>query len=255
MKSITFADIHTIGDIIAENELYRQVHYPKMLNRYDSNYIEFKRMPSLEKFIEVADYLRAFHLEKGQKHVKFYLPENEKPTVDLLDYLKGENYEVGFLELYAIDPETFPNVDAHPAIIIQAVVADSFTTYLNLQYKADLQFGEEYAKQKINLYKRHFNDPTIMQIIAYYQGIPAGSVEVIIADETAEIDGLSVKEAFQRKGIGSRIQQFVMDTFSDKTVILVADGEDTPREMYRRQNYQYLGFRYEIFENLTFAKP
>lgn len=36
-----------------------------------------------------------------------------------------------------------------------------------------------------------------------------------------------------------------MESFPEKTVILVADGEDTPREMYKKQNYQYHGFRYE----------
>ncbi|RDW16141.1 GNAT family N-acetyltransferase [Oceanobacillus arenosus] len=253
MKSITFADIHTIGDIIAENELFRQVHCPDMPNRYDSNFIEFKRMPTLKEFTETAEYLRAFHLKRNQKHVKFYLPENEKPTAELTDYLQTENYEVGFLELYAIEPGLFPKIEEQPIIEIHAVAADNFSMYLDLQYQADLQFGVEYAKQKVNLYKRHFSNPAIMQIIAFYQGVPAGSVEVIITDETAEIDGLSVKEAFQKKGIGSRIQQFVMGTFSDKTVILVADGEDTPREMYRRQNYQYLGFQYEIFENMALS--
>jgi hypothetical protein len=29
-------------------------------------------------------------------------------------------------------------------------------------------------------------------------------------------------------------------------VILVADGEDTPRLMYQKQNYHCLGFRYEV---------
>ncbi|RDW16198.1 GNAT family N-acetyltransferase [Oceanobacillus chungangensis] len=246
MKTITFADIHIIGDVITEKELYKQIHYPELLNRYDSNFIQFKRMPSLEEFIGAANYLRAFHLERGQKHVKFYLPANEKPSKELLDYLKEKSYEAGFLELYAIDPEAFPSVDVNPDIDIQTVKADNFSTYLELQYQADLQFGKEYAKQKINLYKRHFNDPTMMQIIAYYQGEPAGSVDVIIADETAEIDGLSVKEVFQKKGIGTRLQQFVMNKFANKTIILVADGEDTPREMYRRQNYHYVGFQYEI---------
>ena len=67
MKKITFTDIHTIGHVIAENELYKQVHYPEMLNRYDSNFIEFKKMPSLDEFIDTADYLRAFHLSKWSK--------------------------------------------------------------------------------------------------------------------------------------------------------------------------------------------
>lgn len=39
-----------------------------------------------------------------------------------------------------------------------------------------------------------------------------------------------------------------MNQFFDKTVILVADGEDTPREMYRKQHYQYLGFKYVVMK-------
>jgi len=45
---------------------------------------------------------------------------------------------------------------------------------------------------------------------------------------------------------GLEFQKFVMEQFSDKTIILVADGEDTPREIYRRQNYQYYRFKYHV---------
>ncbi|WP_040373640.1 GNAT family N-acetyltransferase, partial [Peribacillus psychrosaccharolyticus] len=61
----------------------------------------------------------------------------------------------------------------------------------------------------------------------------------------AEIDGLTVDENFRNKGIGSKLQEFVMETFPEKLVILIADGEDTAREMYKKQNYQYHGFKYE----------
>jgi GNAT superfamily N-acetyltransferase len=246
MKKVTFTDIHTVGHVNAENELYKQIHYPEMLNRYDSNFIEFKKMPSLDEFIESADYLRAFHLENGQKHVKFYLPANEKPPEELNEYLIEKDYEVGFIELYAINPKEFPKVDPQESIDIEVVTSNNFPAFLDFQFQTDLEFGKEFAKQKVNLYKRHFTNPAIMQIIAFYQGLPAGTVEVIIAEETAEIDGLSVKEDFQKKGIGTRLQQFVMDTFADKTIILVADGEDTPRIMYQKQNYHYIGFQYEI---------
>ncbi|WP_264196134.1 hypothetical protein [Metabacillus niabensis] len=36
-----------------------------------------------------------------------------------------------------------------------------------------------------------------------------------------------------------------MESFPEKIVILVADGEDAPREMYKKQNYNYHGFIYE----------
>ena len=84
--------------------------------------------------------------------------------------------------------------------------------------------------------------------MAFYKGSPAGYVDVIISNETVEIDNLTVDEEFQKKGIGSRLQKFVMDSFPEKVVILVADGEDTPREMYKKQNYQYHGFKYEILK-------
>ena len=83
-----------------------------------------------------------------------------------------------------------------------------------------------------------------MQLLALYKGTPAGAVEIIISENIAEIDNLGVDEDFQKKGIGSRLQKFVMDTFHDKTIILVADGQDTPKEMYKRQNYQYLSYHY-----------
>ncbi|RKQ29070.1 GNAT family N-acetyltransferase [Oceanobacillus halophilus] len=246
MKEITFKNINIIGNVIVENELYKQVHYPEMIIRYDSNFIEFKKMPSLIKLQEAETYLRDFHKKHNQQHVKFYFPENEKPCEEILTYLRFQKYDIGFLELYAIQPENFPAVDNHPEIDIQEVNEQNFNAYIKLQYEIDRQFGEDFAKQKIDLNTKHYFDSGIMQIIAYYQGEPVGSMDVIISDETAEIDGLEVKKAVQRKGIGSRLQQYVMDKFSDKTIILVADGEDTPKEMYKRQGYQYLGYQYEV---------
>src|SRR5699024_4901302 len=108
MKQITFEDIYTLGNIAVENLQYRHFHYPEMLVRYDSNFIEFKDLPSLNEFKETEEYLRDYHLGKGQKHVKFYFPENIKPTEELITYLTDTGYEIGFLELYAIQPKHFP---------------------------------------------------------------------------------------------------------------------------------------------------
>lgn len=246
MSKITFENIYTVGHIVEENDQYLHVHYPEMLVRYDSNFIEFKSMPSMDQLKEVAAYLREFHLQKGQKHVKFYFPDDERPTAELMEYFKQLEYEFGYLELYAIQPGKFPNVVADQDLEVQAVMDENLEVFLELQYQEDLQFGEEFAKQKINMHKRNFKDPNFMQVIACYKGVSAGSVDVIIADDTVEIDGLNVLETYQKKGIGSRLQRFVMDKFPDKMVILVADGEDTPRDMYRRQGYQYFGFKYEV---------
>ncbi|MGF3103554.1 GNAT family N-acetyltransferase [Rossellomorea sp. DUT-2] len=246
MKEITFDHIYYPGHEIGENDLYKHIHFPEMLTRYDSNFLEFKKHPTLAEFKEAAHFLREFHQSKGQKHVKFYFPRDTKPTEEFMDYFKREGYESGFNELYSIEPGQFPSIEDHPDIEVKVVTDRELDAYLAFQYREDLEYGEAFANQKVDMHKRNFQNPRFLQLLAFYKGTPAGSVDVIIEDGTAEIDGLMVQESFQKKGIGSRLQQFVMRRFPEKTVILVADGEDTPRLMYQKQNYRCLGFRYEV---------
>ena len=50
MKHITFENIYVVGQVVFENNQYKHIHYPEMLLRYDSNFIEFKITPSLSDF-------------------------------------------------------------------------------------------------------------------------------------------------------------------------------------------------------------
>lgn len=243
---ITFDHIYYPGHEIGENDLYKHIHYPEMLTRYDSNFLEFQKHPTLAEFKEAAHFLREFHQSKGQKHVKFLFPENHDLSKELMDYFKLEGYDTGFNELYLIEPGQFPSLEENPDIEVREVTKEELDAYLSFQYEQDMDYGPDFADQKVDMHKRNFENPRLMQLLAYYKGTPAGSVDVIIEDKTAEIDGLMVHESFQKKGIGSRLQQFVMNRFPDRNVILVADGEDTPRLMYQKQNYRCLGFRYEV---------
>ncbi|MFG6149309.1 GNAT family N-acetyltransferase [Halobacillus sp. B23F22_1] len=243
---ITFNNIHRIGHHIYENETYHHYHYPEMLARYDSNFLQFKKLPALEEFKEAYSYLHNFHLRKGQKHVKFYLPENEKPDNPLLNYLKDFKFEIGFQELYKIQPAEFPKADPPADIKLELISENNLRTFLLLHYEQDLEFGIDFADQKIDLNRTLFNDPAIEMVLAYWKGEPAGSVTLIHAEHTVEIDHLVVEDKFQRRGIGTQLQAFAMNRNTGKTIILVADGEDTARDMYRKQNYQFIGFKYEI---------
>jgi ribosomal protein S18 acetylase RimI-like enzyme len=250
MQQITFEHIHKSGQVVLNNELFKHFHFQEVLLMYNGNFIEFKRVPTLEEFIQTKNYLQDFHQNKGQYHLKFNWPPSHKITNEILRYLKEEEFDFSFIELYAIDPKNFPKVESHPDIKIVAVSEETLEDYLALQYEFDLTYGADYADQKVKVHKSHFQNSNYLQILAYYKGVPAGLVDVIISENTAEIDGLEVKEEFRNKGIAKRIQRFVMDQYLDKTVILVADGEDTPREMYQKQNYQLMGFQYEILKIL-----
>ncbi|SFB15700.1 hypothetical protein SAMN04488072_108112 [Lentibacillus halodurans] len=49
-------------------------------------------------------------------------------------------------------------------------------------------------------------------------------MNLILSEEFVEMDDLTVRKSLRRKGIGSHMQQFVMDSFPEHMVILVADG-------------------------------
>ncbi|WP_445493206.1 GNAT family N-acetyltransferase [Niallia sp. 03133] len=245
MRLLSFKNIYTPSKIVFENSLFRHYHYPEVLLSYDSNFLEFKRMPSFIEFNDAEAYLREFHLQNNQNHLKFCFPENEKLTVELEEYTESANYDIGFLELYGIKPKQFPSFSNDPDINVQRVSEKNADLFLELQYQQDLKYGKDFAEQKAEQYKRQLKDRYTMLLLAFYKGIPAGALTVYISNKTAEIDGFYVLESLQKKGIGSHMQKFIMNELPEKTVILVADGEDTARTMYRKQNYQYIGFKYE----------
>ena len=249
MNYISYKHIFEEGKIVKETTRWIHFHNLELLFQYDSNYIQFKTMPSKEEFEEAEDYLKAFHAKTGQNHLKFIFPENEKLMSELLEEIVyKKNYDVGFTELYAINPSQFPLVKNNADIFVREVTEENLEEFMQLEYIQDLEFGIPFADGKTKLYKQNFLNESIVQLLAYYKGQPAGALEIIVAEETAEIDGIFVCEEFQRNGIAAKMQRYVMDRFPDKTVILLADGEDTPKEMYKKQNYVFQGFQYEALK-------
>ncbi|API92655.1 MULTISPECIES: GNAT family N-acetyltransferase [unclassified Virgibacillus] len=246
MCKISFDHIYHAGEVVAQSDLY--VHYQNqdMLLQYNSNFLHFLRMPSLEEFEQTAAYLHDFHSRHGQHHVKFTFPQNIKPTEELIKHFIENNYNYRYLELFTIKPSEFPRVEKDSNISIQFVTENEYMDYSNLKYQQDVLFGSEFAKAQRDVYKKDFQNPNKWQIVSYFRGNISGCVDVIIGKGTAEIDNLFVLEEYRKQGIGSMLQQFVMDHCPDKLVILVADGEDTPREMYIKQRYCYRGFQYEV---------
>lgn len=252
MNLLTFKNIFYRGQIVYETELFQHVHTPEMLLLYDGNFLQFKRMPTLDECKESIHYLRAFHLKNGQDHVKLLFPENEAIPSEMTSFLKESGYDLGFLEMYAIEPAQFPIVPEDPRIVLQKVTNENWETFLQLKFEIDSEISVSFAEQKRVLHEQNFRDDRFLQLMAFYENIPAGAVDIIIQEDTVEIDGLVILDQYQKRGIGSQLQKAVMEEFQDKIVILVADGEDTPREMYKKQNYQYVGLKYEtlrIFPN------
>ena len=248
MKNINFQNLFRPSRIAENNVLFTHFYSPETPLVYDYNDIQFKKTPAIQEFLFAEEYLLHFQFKHLQKHLKFCFPENEPLSSEIIEYLSHAEYGNALLELYGIFPEQFPRIAETPLISIQRVTSQNVQTYLTFEYELDVQFGTAFAEQKQLLYKKYFHDHRILQLLAYYKGIPAGSLDVILSENTAELDNLIVLHPYRNKGVASRLQQYVMNQFADKIVILAADGYDTAREMYQKLNYQYLGYRYEVLK-------
>ncbi|MEK4148212.1 GNAT family N-acetyltransferase [Robertmurraya sp. FSL W8-0741] len=243
-----FSDIFYRGEMVFENQLIRHYHTAEMLLLYDGNFIQFKRVPTLAELVESVQYLRDFHQQNGQEHVKLLFPENEKIPDELWQYLKNTGFNIGSQEFYYILPSDFAKVDKNQTITVDKVTDQNLCQFLKLAYEIDSEISLDFARQKRDIHVQNFGSQKFMQLMAYYDGNPAGMVDAIIGHETVEIDGLVILPSYRRRGVASQLQQFIMEEFADKRIILVADGEDSVKEMYKNQNYRYGGFKFEALK-------
>ncbi|MEG0474219.1 MAG: GNAT family N-acetyltransferase [Carnobacterium sp.] len=251
---ITFSQIDHPGRLVKECDLYQHFHNRQARFMYDYNFIRFKKMPTVQEFKVIEDQFKQFHAERKQEFIKFYWPENEPFPTDLEHYLQQENYEQGVLELFLLEPQDFKAGKLNSAVTVEFVDDGTFGDYLQLQYQQDIEISTAFASQKSQLHRTRFESKTTKQVIAYLKGEPVGAVDLIEGAATIEIDNFFVKTHYQKQGVGTKIQQFVMQQAEGKTVVLVADAEDTPREMYLKQNYQYNGFQLESLKDFTQTK-
>lgn len=83
----------------------------------------------------------------------------------------------------------------------------------------------------------------------YYNNVPVGNCELMIYNDTAKIELFAVHPDYQRKGIGTTILKYlvskaVMD--GAKVVYLIADEDDTPKEMYIKLGFKKVSDIYSL---------
>lgn len=86
--------------------------------------------------------------------------------------------------------------------------------------------------------------------ICYWNGIPVGNVDLFCHDGIVKIEDFAVLPDYQRRGIGTAIMKDRIDhalSGNAEMIYLVADEEDTPKEMYRRMGFEKVGETFALF--------
>lgn len=247
MRTIGFENIHIHGQVVEQNERYSFYQLEEIKNRYDSNFMKLREMPTTDEFKKIVEELRSLAIGYGNEHGKIVFPEGEKPSKELIATAEELGFEWSFLELYEIQPQAFVGEcnQERPELQIGWISPELMDEYGQMHFEETIQSGGEAYATAIRKYKKTLIERgDIRIVVALLNGKLVGSTDLILGEQFIEIDDFFVKSDYQKQGIGTAIQLFVMKEACERTVILVADGEDTPREMYFRQGYQYVTFQY-----------
>lgn len=251
MQQLSMTDIYREGEIFEDTDDYVIYLMPSFPLKYYCNTWIYKRTPTIAQWLSDMARQQQLHDAQQSHHLSFYFPENELLDEQWMTLFKNKGFQLGVMELYAIESETLQQLPVNNNVEIKVVDQTTLEDYLQIHYHFAQPFGEAFAEESCQSVRQQFADDHITRLVAYLNDLPVASVDFIENESTIEIDSFGVLDDYQRQGIGSTIQAFIGEyatKHGNKTIILVADGEDTAKDMYLKQGYVFLSFAYHVLK-------
>ncbi|MDD6772281.1 GNAT family N-acetyltransferase [Inconstantimicrobium porci] len=114
--------------------------------------------------------------------------------------------------------------------------------------------GEDFCRRRAQrMGEEYLSDSSLNMYVCYLDGQPVGSCELYISNSVAKIESFTVQEEFQRRGIGTTILKYLMEEAKKQKAdirYLIADEDDTPKEMYKKLGFQKVEDTYSLFWKL-----
>lgn len=248
MKHLTISDIYLEGNMLSEDARKTIYLTPTDALQYSNNTWLYHQCPTQVQWLTDIETQKEMHVTQGSDHLSFYFPENEYLNEAWFDLFKELGFKLGVLEFYLIEGQDLTQLNKRDDVTLIKVNRENLQDYLDIYYQFSLPFGKKYAKQSVKNVKQNFNINKATPMVSYLNGQPVGIVDIIENKNSVEIDGFGVLEDYQRNGIGQTMQAFVGELAGERPVMLVADGEDTVKDMYLKQGYVYRSFRYQVLK-------
>ena len=232
--------------VYRENTRFKHFKNPVTSERYFSNYLSYKLMPSLSELREDLTYLAQEQKAYPTSYAFLFFAEKGEWSQEIRDFLEREGFETAKHLIFtnSVDQIQLRCSDLGDIRILE--LDDSYLdAYLAYKYQAYLEYGQAYANQM-----RADNEANLLsngsKIFLALDG------ERIIGDVTAwffgdyvEVDDFSVQEAYRGRGIGSALQRAALA--GQKKVILIAEEEN--RAMYQHQGYEEVSWYWTALQS------
>ncbi|WP_069286296.1 GNAT family N-acetyltransferase [Aerococcus urinaeequi] len=252
MQAFTFDNMFTLADTYDETELYYFIGNRKVPSMYSNNKIVLDFVPTAEELDILEDNFLDYAYDLNLAYYSFVLPMNQPLAPDLFASIGEVGYEISLTKLMVLDPADFKATtkakDTYgDRLVLKEVDPSIEQDYIDFNQVFDKAIDDsgQFAAQKLNYYPWFLAENNTTALAVYIDNKLVAITDIIRLAHAYEIDNFQVLDDYQRQGIGSLIQQWVCDKAlaEGKMVILSADADDTPYDMYVKQGYQDQGMQ------------
>lgn len=252
MQAFTFDNMFTLADTYDETELYYFIGNRKVPSMYSNNKIVLDFVPTAEELDILEDNFLDYAYDLNLAYYSFVLPMNQPLAPDLFASIGEVGYEISLTKLMVLDPSDFKATtkakDTYgDRLVLKEVDPSIEQDYFNFNQVFDKAIDDsgQFATQKLNYYPWFLAENNTTALAVYIDDKLVAITDIIRLAHAYEIDNFQVLDDYQRQGIGSLIQQWVCNKAlaEGKMVILSADADDTPYDMYVKQGYQDQGMQ------------
>lgn len=252
MQAFTFDNMFTLADTYDETELYYFIGNRKVPSMYSNNKIVLDFVPTAEELDILEDNFLDYAYDLNLAYYSFVLPMNQPLAPDLFASIGEVGYEISLTKLMVLDPADFKATtkakDTYgDRLVLKEVDSSIEQDYFNFNQVFDKAIDDsgQFAAQKLNYYPWFLAENNTTALAVYIDDKLVAITDIIRLSHAYEIDNFQVLDDYQHQGIGSLIQQWVCDKAlaEGKMVILSADADDTPYDMYVKQGYQDQGMQ------------
>ncbi|MGT2754775.1 GNAT family N-acetyltransferase [Streptococcus ovis] len=232
--------------IYKENDRFKYFKNPVTSERYFSNYLSYKVMPTVDELKVDLAYIADEQANYASDFAFLFFAEKE----EFSDVLRKELEEQGFefskhlVFTNSVDQLQLPPRDLG-AIKIVELTEEHLETYIQMKYQGNLEYGQVYANQM----KADHEETLLSNSSKVYLALEG---DKIIGDVTAwffgayvEVDDFHVAKEYRGRGIGTALQLAAIADY--QKVILISEEEN--RAMYEHQGYTEVSWYWTVLKS------
>lgn len=226
-----------------------------LVDMYDYNCIYVKKTESQKELYKIIESEKNYRQENGYKFCRIYM--KDKPQLYNFDDFYKE-IEVEHNGIYVYEPMKSPDWKSLNGYTLKKVVTEAqVKDLINMDIISNSKYcGEEFCIKRSSHHGEIFlsDDKPLNCYVCYHNNIPVGHCELMIKDKTAKIEDFEVLEDYRKKGIGRTIMKYVINEALKnhaEVIYLVADEDDTVKDMYMNMGFYKAADEYAILINFN----